>query len=255
MAFAWLVTKASWRDVTVRYKDRAITLNRGQLSVSVRDMAIKLDRSRQWADRFMSRLTLAGIIETSSETGVNVVTIRNYDLYQRPWDSVGTAVETPPGQRRDSAGTQNNEGNKDKEGKEGKKGGAFALPDWIEEDLWAGWEDYRNQINKPMTDRARSLVVGKLKKARDMGYTPREVIEKSIMSNWWGVWEPKADKSTPKPMGGMSFAQARDRIKELERETELMLIQLPDRPSLLDKYKANKTELEDLRKAVEWKGR
>lgn len=152
MAFAWLVTKASWKEVTVRYKDRAITLKRGQLAVSVRDMAVKLDRTRQWADRFMSRLTQAGIIETDSGTGVTVVTIRNYDIYQRPWDSAGTPCETPPGQDRDRTGTQNNEVNKGNEGKEKKKDmarGTRLASDWVIPEEWRefakqekGWSDH-----------------------------------------------------------------------------------------------------------------
>lgn len=152
MAFAWLVTKASWRDVQVRYKERAITLRRGQLAVSYRDMATKLDRNRQWVDRFMARLTLAGIIETDSGTGVTVVTIRNYDVYQRPWDTAGTPGETPPGQDRDTTGTQNNEGNKWNEGNKEKKDiarGTRLPTDWVLPDEWRefakaekGWSDH-----------------------------------------------------------------------------------------------------------------
>ena len=156
MAFAWLVMKASWRDVTVRYKDRAITLYRGQLAVSLRDMAMKLDRTRQWAERFMAKLAKAGMIETSIETGVSVVTICNYDIYQRPWDSAGTPSEAGPGQDRDSAGTQNNKGNKDNKGNKGDKGdgeptperGTRLSPNWVLPDAWRefakkerGWSD------------------------------------------------------------------------------------------------------------------
>lgn len=151
MAFAWLVTKASWRDVTVRYKDRAITLHRGQLAVSLRDMAEKLDRTRQWAERFMTKLAKVGMIETSIETGVSVVTICNYDIYQRPWDSAGTPSESGPGQGRDTTGTQNNKGNKENKGKEEKDTarGTRLHTDWVLPDGWRdfakterGWSDF-----------------------------------------------------------------------------------------------------------------
>ena len=189
MAFAWLVTKASWRDVTVRYKERPIKLQRGQLAVSVRDMAAKLDRNRQWVERFMSRLSEAAIIETATETGINVVTICNYDVYQRPWDS----AETAPRQDRDRTETQNNEGNKDNEvnkGKEIKKASAFILPDWIDEGAWADWETYRQQLKKPLTDRSRALSVGVLKEAKTAGFSPKQAIDHAIMSGWRGLYVP-----------------------------------------------------------------
>lgn len=36
MAFAWMVARAAWKPSCVRYKGRAISLNRGQLAISVR---------------------------------------------------------------------------------------------------------------------------------------------------------------------------------------------------------------------------
>jgi len=195
MTFAWLVLRASWRDVTVRYKDRAIHLRRGQLAISVRDIATKMDRSRQWADRFLARLTQADMIETSTETGVNVVTIRNYDLYQRRWDGAETPAGTRPGQDRDTSGTQNNELNEKKEGKE-KKGASFSLPDWVDPEVWADWERYRKEIKKPLTDTARKKAMAVLAEARAKGYQPREVIDRSINANWQGLFVPDRSRST-----------------------------------------------------------
>lgn len=202
MAFAWLVMKASWRDVTVRYKDRAITLHRGQLAVSLRDMAMKLDRTRQWAERFMAKLAKAGMIETSIETGVSVVTICNYDIYQRPWDSAGTPYEAGPGQDRDSAGTQNNKGNKDNKGNEKNK---WVLPDWVDADAWADWEAYRKEIKKPLTDHARSLSVGVLKRASDAGFSNREAIDRAIIGNWQGLFVPKGKPKTEQDKAETDF--------------------------------------------------
>ena len=56
MAFAWRVIKASWRDTRVRYKERTLSLARGQLSVSQRDMANALDRDKAWIERLWKRL-------------------------------------------------------------------------------------------------------------------------------------------------------------------------------------------------------
>jgi DNA-binding transcriptional regulator YhcF (GntR family) len=110
MAFAWMVAKAAWRQTRVRYKGHAISLNRGQLSVSVRDMAAALDRDKAWVERLWKRLKAESMIETVVETKVTVVTIRKYDEYQADNDigetprktSRETVNETPARQSRDT---------------------------------------------------------------------------------------------------------------------------------------------------------
>lgn len=62
MAFAWLVAKAAWRPANVRYKGRDYKFQRGELSVSVRDLAGHMDRSKAWAERLLERLVKHGMI-------------------------------------------------------------------------------------------------------------------------------------------------------------------------------------------------
>lgn len=83
MAFAWLIVKAAWRPVTVRYKGHRIELKRAQVAISQRDMAHALDRDKAWVERLWKRLKSEAMIETSVEAGVAVITICNYDEYQR----------------------------------------------------------------------------------------------------------------------------------------------------------------------------
>lgn len=94
MAFAWLVLRASWKPARVRYKGRAVALDRGQLAVSVRDLAEAMDRDKGWVERLLKRLRSATMIETRTETGVLVVTICNYAKYQASPDNDETVDET-----------------------------------------------------------------------------------------------------------------------------------------------------------------
>lgn len=106
LAFAWMVVRASWKPAKVRYKGIAVTLKRGQLVVSVRDLAERLDRPKGWIERVLTRLKSGTMIKTSSETGLTIITICNYNYYQADLEAYGTAAGTvagtPTGQRRDT---------------------------------------------------------------------------------------------------------------------------------------------------------
>lgn len=95
MAFAYMVLRASWKPVRVRYKGKALSLNRGQLAMSVRDLADAMDRDKGWVERLLKRLKSETMIETVSETGVLVITICNYDKYQASNDNRETPDKTP----------------------------------------------------------------------------------------------------------------------------------------------------------------
>lgn len=102
MAFAWLVLRAAWRPVRLRYKDRALDLKRGQLAVSVRDFAAAMDRDRGWTERLIKRLKNERMIATAAGAGVLVITICNYDLYQAERDGAATPPATAVRQARDT---------------------------------------------------------------------------------------------------------------------------------------------------------
>lgn len=102
MAFAWLVVRAAWRPCRVRYKDRLIGLDRGQLAVSVRDFAAAMDRDKAWIERLLKRLRAETMVETRNETGVNIVSICNYEEYQAIVQSRETPVDTEARQGRDT---------------------------------------------------------------------------------------------------------------------------------------------------------
>jgi hypothetical protein len=82
LAFVSLILKAAWKATRVRYKDRVLTLQRGQVAISQRDMARALDRDKAWIERLWKRLRAEAMIEVASEAGVAVITICNYDDYQ-----------------------------------------------------------------------------------------------------------------------------------------------------------------------------
>lgn len=117
MAFAWMCLRASWQPVRVRYKGIAVRLERGQLAVSVRDLAESLDRPKGWVERLLNRLKNEDMIGTHAETGVTVITIRKYDDFQPKQDTGRTVRGTPDGT---AAGQRQDTEQRREKGKEGK---------------------------------------------------------------------------------------------------------------------------------------
>jgi hypothetical protein len=116
MAFAWMVLRAAWKPVRVRYKGKAISLDRGQLSVSQRDMAHALDRDKAWVERLWKRLRAEAMIEAASEAGVAVITICNYEKYQASPKKAEAADEAP--EEADARQTQGTEQVREEDKKE-----------------------------------------------------------------------------------------------------------------------------------------
>lgn len=139
MAFAWMIARAQWRPGKVRYKDRVIELSRGQLAVSVRDMAAAMDRDKAWVERLWKRLKAETMIETATEAGVSVVTIVNYDVFQGERDTFETVRETPnETSARQAQDTEQQENNIKYNNTRARKGtrleANFNVPD-----EWIGW--------------------------------------------------------------------------------------------------------------------
>lgn len=192
MAFAWLVMKASWRDVKVRYKHKIIDLQRGQVAISSRDLAVRLERSKDWANRFFKRLSDCDMVRVTSETGVNIVTICNYDNFQGGCDTGATA----PLQDGDTSDPQNNKKNKLNEVKEDNKlkttiaRGTRLHKDWTPPKEYA--ELVKAELNWSDGD-----VAAEAKEFRD--YWLAELSAKGVKKDWLLTWRNWCRRSYRKP--------------------------------------------------------
>jgi hypothetical protein len=73
----------------------------------------------------------------------------------------------------------------------------MTLPDWVDLEAWAGFVTMRKAIKAPLTDRAATLTINKLKQLREEGYDPNEALDQSTQRCWRGIFpvqgqEPKA---------------------------------------------------------------
>jgi hypothetical protein len=72
-----------------------------------------------------------------------------------------------------------------------KKSVSLELPDWLNKTDWNDFVEMRKKLKKPMTDRAVKLMLSKLETMKNKGIDTSEVLQKSIVSDWIDVYEPK----------------------------------------------------------------
>ena len=74
----------------------------------------------------------------------------------------------------------------------------FVLPDWIDPEAWAGYEEMRKEKKKVPTARARALVVKELDRLRAAGNDPNACLNQSTRSQWTDVYALKEKSVSPK---------------------------------------------------------
>lgn len=82
----------------------------------------------------------------------------------------------------------------------------FVLPDWIDAGVWSDYCEMRARLKKPLTERAKQLVIGDLEKLKEAGDNPNDVLNQSVKNSWQGVFALKQktnqyqnNKPTPMP--------------------------------------------------------
>lgn len=125
-AFLWSIEHAAFEEHAQWFKGHAINVARGEFATSLRDMAEAFDWSVKRVRGFMERMGKAGKwAQRQAHDGAQsptVLSVVNYDKYQRqPMDEgtvAGTAKGTRGAQQGHSRGTQQKEGKQGKERKE-----------------------------------------------------------------------------------------------------------------------------------------
>jgi hypothetical protein len=99
-AFIWLIGEAAYKPRKVRIEGRVVEIQRGQVAHSLRFMADKWGWQHARVQRFLKRLVNSQIIDTSSDTGQTIITLCNYNKYQRVSMPIDAANDTGAIQQR-----------------------------------------------------------------------------------------------------------------------------------------------------------
>ncbi len=76
--------------------------------------------------------------------------------------------------------------------------GAFAPPAWLSVEAWKEFEEHRKRLRKPMTDKARQLIVAELEKLSPDHADAEELLGQSIRNGWLDVF-PLRNKASGTP--------------------------------------------------------
>jgi hypothetical protein len=146
-AWLWLVSEAAWKPHRRRVAGRAFNLERGQVVASNRFIAGKWRWTEARVRRFLSGLKTEGMVDAKTDAGVTVLTIRNYDAYQR----VSLPSDAKDKSELDAGATQDRRKVEDKEYKEDivVEGGGFPLNAFEQ-----FYERYPHKVGRPAAARA-----------------------------------------------------------------------------------------------------
>lgn len=227
MTFAWMILRASWKPARVRYKGKAITLQRGQLAVSVRDLADAMDRDKAWIERLFKRLKAETMIETHTETGVSVVTICNYAQYQAPSEIGKAPNETPKETRaRQARDTEQQDKQPEQETSSEAKASStksvrvekYPRPDFADPDDWSDFLGNRKKKHLNNSGSAHAKLLRDVAHwSRETGWPPGVVFRACVENGWAGIYDPRTGNNG---RGNQTFggnAGGRDRRDGLTR--------------------------------------
>ena len=104
-AWLWMLAEAEWKPVRRSVGSSVISVDRGQFAHSIRFLAEAWGWPKTNVSRFLDRLKTGTMIGTDTGTGVLIVTICNYETYQKvalpKRDKNGTDTGTKVGQEWD----------------------------------------------------------------------------------------------------------------------------------------------------------
>lgn len=85
--FLWCILKASHKEHHIKFNDRLIHLIEGQFITGRKKAADFLGISEAQYRRIMAKLSNRGSIKISANNKFSVITIKNWQKYQRDWHS------------------------------------------------------------------------------------------------------------------------------------------------------------------------
>jgi predicted peptidase len=185
--FIYILLKVNFRGK----KWKGISVKRGQLITGRKQLSNDLNMSEQKIRTCMNKLKSTNEITIKTTNKYSVITVTNYDSYNVLNDSKQPTNNQQPNQQTTNKQPTNNQQltttKNNKKEKNVKNKNEFDL-------IFDEFSKMRVKIRKPLTDKARELILGKLDKLANDEKTKIKILEQSIMNSWQGVFPLKEDE-------------------------------------------------------------
>lgn len=208
----YLLLNASHTEYPVLFGGKKISLKAGQLITGRKSIASTLGISESKVRRILDLFEIDQQIDRQRSNKNSLVSILNWDKYQI-FDQQIDQQATNKRPTTDQQVTTNKNNKNIKNIKECKEIIYSDVPE-LNETIIA-FIDYRKSIKKPMSDRAITLLLGKLNKMSNSVQEQIEILNQSILNGWQGIFPLKSDSGTGKKA---SFQGRNYDFDELEKQ-------------------------------------
>ena len=208
----YLLLNASHTEYPVLFGGKKISLKAGQLITGRKSIASTLGISESKVRRILDLFEIDQQIDRQRSNKNSLVSILNWDKYQI-FDQQSDQQATNKRPTSDQQATTNKNNKNIKNIKECKEIIYSDVPELNEAII--AFIDYRKSIKKPMSDRAITLLLGKLNKMSNSVQEQIEILNQSILNGWQGIFPLKNDSGTGKKA---SFQGRNYDFDELEKQ-------------------------------------
>ena len=208
----YLLLNASHTEYPVLFGRKKISLKAGQLITGRKSIASTLGISESKVRRILNLFESDQQIDRQRSNKNSLISILNWDKYQI-FDQQIDQQATNKRPTSDQQATTNKNNKNIKNIKECKEIIYSDVPE-LNETIIA-FIDYRKGIKKPMSDRAITLLLGKLNKMSNSVQEQIEILNQSILNGWQGIFPLKNDSGSGKKA---SFQGRNYDFDELEKQ-------------------------------------
>lgn len=186
--FVHLLFRANIKDADFE----RITVHRGELVTSYPHLAKDLDISIQSARTAITHLKSTGEITVKSYSKFSVITVLNYDKYQSVQQAKQQATNRQvTGNQQATNNNQRNKEIKNERNIDSNESIKDVFEKFAENDpelleALRSFEQMRKQIKKPMTDKAKVLLLKKLETFPHAHWV--EILNNSVINSWQGIF-------------------------------------------------------------------
>ena len=210
----WCLCKASHKGYETMVGNQIVVLQEGQFIFGREKASCELNIKESMVYKYIKLLEKLEMINIKSNNKFSIITIEKWAYYQFDNDEEEQQKEQ---QRNNKGTTKEQQRNTNKNVKNVKNVKEIIYSDVPElNETIIAFIDYRKSIKKPMSDRAITLLLGKLNKMSNSVQEQIEILNQSILNGWQGIFPLKNDSGSGKSKAG--FQGRNYDFDELEKQ-------------------------------------